>query len=65
MSIAMIVLATGTVVDPTLVAMVNVSCRFGRKKVSTAANKPSPMTVYWRRQPRMPESTVWAPLTAM
>ena len=49
MSIAMIVLATGTVTAPMLVTMLKVAVRSGRMKVRAAAISPSPTTVYSRR----------------
>ena len=64
-SIAMIVLATGTVIAPMPVTMLNVLVRFGRMKVRPAAIRPSPMTVYCRRQRGMRDSRFCAPLMAM
>jgi hypothetical protein len=64
-SMAMIVLATGTVTAPMPVTIVKVFVRFGMMNVRPAAIRPSPITVYWRFQPLMPDSRFCAPLIAM
>ena len=64
-SIAMMVLATGTVTAPMPVTYVNVWVRLGRMYVSRAAARPSPTTVYWRRQRGIQDSRFCAPLIAM
>ena len=61
----MMVLATGTVIAPIPVTMLNVLVRLGRMKVRPAAARPSPMTVYCRRQRGMRDSRFCAPLMAM
>jgi hypothetical protein len=50
-SMAMIVLATGTVTALMPVTMLNVLVRLGRMKVRPAAARPSPTIVNSRRQP--------------
>ena len=64
-SMAMIVLATGTVTAPMPVTMLKVLVRLGRMNVRPAAARPSPITVYSRRHFGMRDSRFCAPLMAM